>query len=813
MVRDLRYAIRVLRKAPLFTSAAVLTLALCIGANTAIYTVVDRVLLRDLPYPRPERLAQVMTHFDRNGNDEVGQTGATWEVLRDRVTTMDIATTSGGFGSTGVNMVAGTHAEYVKQQRVSAGFFHVLGVAPAFGREFNADEDRPNGPAAAVLSYPLWIRLFNGDANAVGRSITLRGAPHTIVGVMPDRFSSGGPVGGVDVWTPVRPCRTCEGGGQNYAILARLRPGVTWPEADAEAAAIGQPAMDDLYRGLQNHARLHIIPMQRAGTQSVRQPILILWGAVVIVLLIGCVNIAGLLMARGVSRAPEVAMRIALGGGRGAIVRQLLSESVVLAACGGLAGIALGYAGSRLFATLLEDAFGVTGDIGLDARVLAITAAIALGTSIVFGLLPALQASRVNLRETLVESGSQSIAGAARSWPRRALVVIEVALGVALLVGAALLVRSFDYLTHLNAGFDGTHVMTATLSLQDARYQSAASVNRLFEQSVAKMRQAPGVENAAVCLTLPYERALNTGARWSGAAPGAEVIPLMNMTYVTPGYFETLRIPVVRGRVFTNADVAAAAPVIVVNQAFVRRSSPDQDPIGRQINVSRQVRTIVGVVGDIQQKTGFGNYGPVSTMPATYIPAAQTSDAFLLMVHTWFSPSWFVRVRGPQQAAGGEMQRAVESIDPLLPFAKFRTFDEVRADAVATERAQALLLGTLAGLALLLAAVGLYGLVASSVAERTRELGIRIALGATSRQAVVAAALPGFALAIAGVVIGLVIARVAATALRHLVWGVTVTDPLTFVLAGGTVLLVAALASLVPALRIVRLSPIATLRR
>src|SRR5262245_21383638 len=517
MVRDLRYAIRVLLKAPVFTSAAVLTLALCIGANTSIYTVVDRVLLRALPYPQPDRLAQVVTHFDRYGNDEIGQTGATWELLRDRATMLDLATTSGGFGSIGVNLALGDHAEYVKQQRVSAGFFRVLGVAPALGREINADEDRVNGPAAAVLSHTLWMRLFNGDASAVGRSITLRGEPHTIVGVMPPRFSGGGAADGVDVWTPVRPCRTCEGGGQNYSIIARLKPGATWAQADAGVAAAGQPVMDDLNRGPERHARQHIIPLQRGETALVRQPILILCGAVAVVLLIGCVNIAGLLMARGVSRAPEIATRIALGGGRGVIVRQLLCESLVLAACGGIAGLALGYAGSRFFATILEDAFGFTGDTGLDARVLVVTSAVALGTSVIFGLFPSLQASRVDLRETLVESGSPSIAGAARSWPRRAMVVVEVALGVVLLVGAGLLIRTFDHLMSLRAGFDATNVVTATLSLLDARYQTADKVINLFDQSIAKMREIPGVENAGICLTLPYERALNLGGRWVSA--------------------------------------------------------------------------------------------------------------------------------------------------------------------------------------------------------------------------------------------------------------------------------------------------------
>ncbi|HXI31456.1 MAG TPA: ABC transporter permease, partial [Vicinamibacterales bacterium] len=553
---NLRYAVRVLLKAPLFTLTAVLTLALCIGANTAIYTVVDRVLLRPLPYPDPDRLALVVTQFAR-GDIGYGQTGGVWEVLQGGTTSVDLATTAGGFGSTGVNMVVGTHAEYVKQQRVSAGFFRVLGVAPALGREFTAEEDRPNGPAAAILSHALWSRLFNGDTSAVGRSITLRGEPHTIVGVMPDGFTSGQ---AIDVWTPVRPCRTCEGGGQNYEILARVKAGASWARADAEIGGAAQAAIDDLYRRVGNPGRERLIPLQRGQTESVRQPILILWSAVAAVLLIGCVNIAGLLMARGVARAPEIATRIALGGGRAAIVRQLLAESAVLAAVGGAAGAALGYAGSHLFATLLQDAFGVApGGVGLDARVLAITAVVALGTSLVFGLVPALQASRVDLRATLVESGSGAIAGAARSWPRRMLVVAEVAIGVVLLVGAGLLIRSFDGLMALRAGFDGTHVMTATLSLQDARYQTAAAANRLFDASVSRMREIAGVENAAVCLTLPYERALNVGGRWVGAKPGADRIDIMNMTYVTPGYFETLRIPLLRGRVFTGADGATAA--------------------------------------------------------------------------------------------------------------------------------------------------------------------------------------------------------------------------------------------------------------
>jgi putative ABC transport system permease protein len=808
-MRDFRYAVRVLRKSPVFTITAVLTLALCIGANTAIYSVVDRVLVRPLPYPHPERLAMVVRHQEAAGyvGDETGQAGVTWEALRESATSaLDFAATT-GVGQ-GVNLVAGGKPDYVKQQRVSAGYFRVLGVLPEIGRPFTEEEDRVNGPAVAILSHALWTHVFNADHQIVGRSMMLRGEPYTIVGVMPSAFQSGEPV---DVWTPVRPCARCEGGGENYTVIARLKDGVTWPQADATVSAAGEPIVKDRYAREGRNVRISIVPLQRGEMADIRQPLMVLWSAVGIVLLIGCVNIAGLLLARGSTRAPEIAARIALGAGRGVILRQLLTESLVLGIAGGAAGIALGYATAQLFATLLENAFGAPGWVGLDLRVLAISAVASVATSIAFGLLPAMHATRVDLRETLVHSGSPSIAGAARSWPRRALVVVEVALGVVLLVSAGLMVRTLDQLMRLRPGFDGHGVMTATLSLQDARYQSAARVNQLFEQTVARMRDIPGVTDAAVCLTLPYERALNLGGRWVAAKPGAERIGIANQTYVSSSYFETLRIPVIRGRVFTAADAAGAEPVIIVNQAFVKRYSPDEDPIGRQIN-SGGVRTIVGVVGDIQQKRSFGNAGPIVAAEATYIPAAQANDALMKMVHTWFSPSWIVRVSGPAAGIAAEMQQAVQAVDPLLPFAKFRTLDDVRGETLATQRAQAMLLSTLGGLALLLSAIGLYGLVASSVSERTRELGIRMALGASTRRAVISAAAPGVVLGLVGIVIGLVAARFSVTVMRSLVWGVSPGDPLSFAVAGVAVFAVAMVATLVPALRIVRLNPISALR-
>src|SRR5580765_565885 len=421
-MRDLRYAIRVLLKAPTFTIAAVFTLALCIGANTAIYTVVDRVLLRPLPYPHPERLAMITRHYEGAGatEDDLSQTGFTWLALRDGAAgVVEVAAFSGLGG--GVNLVAGDRASSVQQLRVSAGYFHVLGVEPASGREFTADEDRVNGPAVAVLSHALWTRAFSADPSIVGRSIMLRGEPHTVVGVMPASVQWGA---AIDVWTPLRPSTQGEGGGENYGLIARLKDGVSWPQAVQQIGSATTTLAQERYRSARGDTvvRFSAVPLQRGLTDQTRQPLLILWAAVGIVLLIGCVNIAGLLTARGVTRAPEIATRIALGGGRGTIVRQLLTESVVLAACGGAGGLAIGWAASRLLGTWLTAAFGVTGEVGLDARALAITSGIALLTSVAFGLLPALHASRVDLRSALIESGGTAIAGSARRWPRRVMV-------------------------------------------------------------------------------------------------------------------------------------------------------------------------------------------------------------------------------------------------------------------------------------------------------------------------------------------------------------------------------------------------------
>jgi predicted permease len=439
------------------------------------------------------------------------------------------------------------------------------------------------------------------------------------------------------------------------------------------------------------------------------------------------------------------------------------------------------------------------------------TAALSLAAVILFGLWPAVRAGRVQLRDALVESGGRGIAGARSHWPRRVLVTSEVALGVVLLVGAGLLIRSFFYLRHQPPGFDPNHLVTAKISLQDARYSTAANVNHLFDESLARIRQTPGVESAGVALTLPYERPLNLGVQiidGPHAMPGAVTT---NVVYVTPQFFETLRIPVLRGRAFTPADNSDAHKVAIVNRAYVQRFFQGDDPIGFHLARNKTPEEVVGVVGDVQQRPDWDTFGPVKVTPTVYVPAAQTSDEAFQLLHTWFQPSWVVRASGDAQQTIAAIQRAVNSLDPQLPFAGFQSMREVQRHSMIGRQAEVILLATMAILALVLAAVGIYGLIANSVQERTRELGIRMALGATVRQAVSAVVIPGVALTAAGIIIGAVLALAAGGVVEHLIWGVKTTDLPTYGGVAVLLLLVAALASTIPALRVTRLSPAATL--
>jgi predicted permease len=806
---DFRHAIRRLPRNPTTTAIIVVTLALCIGANTAIFSVVDATLLRPLSYPEPERLARVVLHYQTRGEegDSITQTGNTWELVRDHASFLDTAVYSGG--ASGVNFSAAGTAQYVKQQRVSAGFFRVLGVQPLIGREFTPQGDRAGGPALAVLSYSFWKRVFHGDAAVAGQALMLRGEPYTIIGVMPENFHSNV---AADLWTPLRPSRNGEGGGQNYSIMGRLKPGVAWSQADGQIEAIGAPVVKAMNLRSDVFARLRLITLQDGETQSLRKPLLILWAAVGLVLLIGCANVASLLMVRAAARSREISTRLALGGGRHEIIQQLLVETLVLAVLGSAAGLIVGYYALEGLKVLAGNSFGNLESAHLDGRVLAVTAILSLLVTLVAGLIPALDAGTVDLRTALSEAGGRGVTGGRGRWSRRILVGGEIALAVLLLIGAGLLIRTVAHFYQMRPGFDPAQVITASFSLQDARYATSQRVNQLFDSGLSRIRALPGVESAGAGLTLPYERGLNSGfSHADGPEAGRQEIS--NLCYVTPGYLETLRIPLQRGRTISASDGPKTALVVVVNEAFARRYFSKQDPLGSHINFGKgSPAEIVGIVGDVQQSAGFGNFGPLAPVPNAYVPAGQFNDGLMKMVNTWFAPSWVVRVTGAPAGVMQGIQNVASTIDPLVPIAEFRTIDDLRSSSLSSQRFQATLLGSLSSLALLLAIVGIYGLMSQSVVERRRELGIRMALGATLAQAIREAMLPGLILAVVGVAVGCFLAGLSTKILEHMMWGVKTMDPATYFGVALGIVLVAALASLFPALRITRLSPAETLR-
>jgi predicted permease len=808
--RDWRYALRMLRRTPMFTATAVLTLALVIGACAAVFSLADAILLRPLPYPSPERLAYLerWTSSPAGEYAAISHDGLTWEMVRDRVPSLDVAAYGASFGG-GVNLVVGDAAALVRQQRVSRGYFAVLGVQPRTGRAFSDEEDRAGGPQVVILSDRLWRAMFAANPSIVGTRVLLRGEPYEVVGVMPPDFVN---IAEVDVWTPLRASQTGEGAGTNLGVIVRLAPGATEEQARAELAALGRSPFEKLQLSPQTAATLRLRPMQDALVEGVREPIVMLGAAVGLVLLIACVNLAALLLARGGSRAKEIATRMALGSGRRAVVRQLMVEALVIAIAGGALGVAAGTLILGGLQAVGGQTFSEWQRVSLDGRAVAVTTALALLTSLVFGLAPAVQASRLDVNAALAGAGSRSVAGGPRHWPRRLLVVTEVALGVVLLVTAGLLIRTFLELQRLDPGFDARDVTTASVSLLDARYQTGAAISRLFDRSLERLEQTPGIDSAAVVLGLPYERLLNIGFRFVDV-PQSEG-RLTNASYVAGDVFGTLRIPVRRGRALRPGDDQGAPPVAVVNQAFERLYSKDRDAVGRRIRLSGVEREVVGVVGNVQAQSSFAIDGvlpgPLTSLPLVYLPAAQSAEA-LRGVHVWFSPSWVVRARSAREAALA-IREAIASADPLLPVGEPSRMTAVMARATAEPRLLMTLVGVLAGAALLLAAIGIHGLIAHAVSERRRELGIRLALGATAAQTMRTVALGGIALAATGTLAGGVLSLASVRLVQSFLWNVGERDPITYLAVAAFVLLVSAIASVIPAARILRLDPAQVLR-
>ncbi|UCC73740.1 MAG: ABC transporter permease [Gemmatimonadota bacterium] len=805
-LRNLRFALRVMARNPLFTVTFVLTLGLCVGAGTAVYSVVDAVLWRPLPYPNPDRLALVVTYNPATGVQPGYNAvdGASWERIRDGAELFERAVFSNW--PAGVNLLAEDAAAYVQQQRVSAGFFRTLGVAPLIGREFEASEDVPGGPSVMVLSHGLWERTFNSDPEVVGRTIRLKGEAHTVVAVMPADFRSSFPV---DVWTPLRPSRSGEGSGTNYKVLVRIPPGMSWAEADARIGGIEpvQPSRADA-----PERRFGLVPLNRALTWEMRQPLLLLLGAILVMLLVGCANLAGLQIARALARRTEIATRQALGGGTGAILRQILAENLTLGLLGGLAGLAVAYLGVGGLEALVRTHFDTWQTVQLDGRALAVAFGLTMLATLLFGLAPMLQVRKVDVRGVLV-SGSRSVVGSGGHHLRKALLVGEVALVTALLFAAGLLVRSYGYLDRLDPGFDSDGVLTVQLSLDDARYASGAEVNRLFNETLDGLWRLPAVSSAAVALTLPYERPLNMPFKIVGVEDAPGTYRITNVVYVTPDFLQTLGIPLLRGRNLEAADRGDTPPVVVPNQAFVEANLADGPAIGARLTFGGREWEVVGVAGDVQQSNaGWGDSEPIWKSPTLYIPAAQAGDGFFRGIHIWFAPSWLVKTSGSPAGLTAAVTGVIHGVNPDMPVARITLLSDVMAGALARPRFQAVFLVVVAAFALLLALVGLYGIVANEVVERTSEMGLRMALGASPGRAVWTVGLPGLRLTLIGLVAGGSLTAITTPWLVSVIFGVVPYDPVTVAFAAVCLTVLAAAASFLPATRIARLQPARILR-
>ena len=804
-----RGIVRRLAQSPGFALAVILTLALSIGANTAVFSLVNALLLRPLPYPQPDRLAGIEMVSNQAAPDpSTAIDGETWELIRDQVPQVLAAVSSLGApvgNATNIRTPAGVRS--VSSVRVSSGFFQALGELPAMGRSFTTEEDRDGGPHAVIISHQLWRTGFQSDAHILGKAILVKGEPYTVIGVLGPRFAL---PGAADIYTPIRPSRSGEGGGTNYSFMARLKPGASWQEANAALGRLHPKMLDwhehDLRPG--ERRSLQFIPLEEHLSADEHDPALALLLATGFIVLIACANLASLTLVRMRRRSYELATRLALGAGRWPLMQQLWAESALLALVGGGIGLATAVGLLRALVALLPPEIVPFGGISLDMRVLLFTLAISIGTSLLFGLLPALAVFRMDPASVL---GQRTVAGARGSRARQVLIAAEVALTIVLLAGSGLLIRSLVHLETLPPGFDPHGVLTAQASLDQADYHDPARFATLMRESVAAMHRIPGVTNAAVGLSLPYERGLNNGITVKdGKQAGQE--EMTSEIYITPGYFDTLGMRLRDGRAFTDGDTATSEQVAIVNESFARQILHDPNPVGRMLGTGKTTTRIIGVVNDVQTKPGLDATGPISTERTLYIPATQTPGDLLALVHVWFQPSWIIRSMNLDAQTPAAMRQALASVDPNLPFASFHTMDELLSTALAQQRIEVALLSSLAVLALLLAALGIFALVSSVITDRQREFGIRLALGSPMSDSMLVAIRSGLMPAVIGLASGLALTLVVLRVMRSAIFGVSSYDPLTLMATGALLLALAALASLLPALRITRIQPAVVLR-
>jgi len=803
--RDALYALRQLRRNPGFTLTVVVTLALSIGANTAIFSIVNALMLKSLPYAHPERMGTIYTRITgpRPADERHKINGEQWELLRDNVPSLLSAISSSR--NSGVNLLTESRAQYLHAGRISAHYFDVLAVQPFAGRNFTDVEDRPQGPKSVILGYRLWHDTFNTDPKVLGQTIQLKGEAYTVVGILSEGITT--PLN-ADLYLPLQESRKGEGAGTNFQVITRLRDGATWQQADAQInhAWSLRPHKYELDDNPGAQVLYYSVPLQKGEAGDLRPQALALMLAAGFILLIACANLAGLTLVRMLRRIPEVATRLALGASSWQIQRQLWIENLLLALLGGAVGIAVGFFSLHSLLLLLPENFLPVAHVPLDGRVLAFTLLLTLFTSVLFGMFPALITRKLDLRSALA---SRSVVGGERLRLRQALIISEVALTVVLLAASGLLIRTLIHLQTLPPGFTPDGVITARASLDDVRYHDPATFQKLLNESIASMRQIPGVQQAAVGLSLPYERSMIMGAIPIVGGKEAGQKAMADETYVTPGYFETLQIPVLTGRTFTEADGPDTQSVAIVNRAFARKFLHGENPVGRYIFKDTR---IVGMVEDVSMAPGIDPVAPLTGEEMVYVPSSQVPASLLSMVHVWFQPSWIVRTAGPVEGLTGQMQRALSSADPNIPFSGFYSMREIQAKTLATQRVEVALLSAMALLALLLSAVGIFALVANLVAQKTREIGIRIALGSSVRQAMVHIGSPGMNAAILGFLLGSILCIAALRTMHSVLYGIAVYDVPTLIAVTATLIAVTLLATTVPTLRITRIDPATTLR-
>jgi putative ABC transport system permease protein len=806
--QDVRYGLRSLLRTPGFTLAALLALALGTGANAAIFSVVNAVLLRPLPYAEPDRIAQFV--WRTRDEDHVALRGAQYLHFRDKMKSIDGL--AAWRGPTGFNLSSGDSAEYVKAMPVSTEFFQVFGARPEYGDAFGDEHDRVGGPDVVVLSHGLWTRLFGASPSVVGSVVSLGDRSYTVLGVMPRAFQSMPPA---DLYVPLKPSTTGAGGGQNYRAAGRLKREVTIEQATAEASSVYQSMVTELQGNrLDANGRptdtYAFVPFQNSMTRGARPALLLMLGAVALLLLIACANTANLLLARASGRGREIAVRAALGANRARIIRQLLTESLLLFAAGGAAGVCLAYWAIPALLSLTPPGYTVYQDVRIDATVLVTMLAVSIVTGLFFGLAPALSLSRHDLVEAFKDDGTRSIGSRRSGWLRKVLVVAEVALCMLLLLGAGLLIQTFVRMRAIDPGFDPRGLLTARMSLQGERYGTSADLNRFFEQALGGIRRIPGVQSASVVNGVPIERGLNMNVDvLDGPEHFEGMATLTDWRYAGLDYFKTMGIRLVSGRGFVESDRAGAPPVAVINEAFARHFFKNTNPIGHHVGMWKTDESIevVGVAKDLRE--GGDLTGP--PVPIMYVPVTQANMKWIRASHTYFPMSWVVRSVNTGSETVRQIREAVRAIDSKQPFSSFVTMEDIKATSMVDQTFQMTLLTGLAAIGLVLAFAGIYGLIAYTVAERTRELGIRIALGATRGRILRGVLREGAVLATTGVVIGVGCGVVCTRALQNYVYGVSTLDPVTFASVGVLLIGVAAVASLVPAIRAVRLNPTAAL--